>query len=187
MNTKNKLALAGLAAVIAGAGYIGYKGINDAAEERAYYKDLGTRTEIKPGMVAPDFTLKSLDGKEVSLSKLEDKIVLLDFWATWCGPCQELTPHLERLYQECKDQGLEVVQIATHNEEGDLKKYLDMHKPPFSIFHDKDKALWREYDLHGIPALFAIEKGKVKYMSTGYGAASLDLIKKVKEEIKNKK
>ena len=187
MNTKNKIALAGLEAVIAGAGYTAYKGANSALEERAYYQDLATRKEIKQGSIAPDFTLKSLDGKEITLSKLEGKLVLLDFWATWCGPCQALTPHIKKLYEECKEDGLEVIQIATQNTEKDLEKYIKHNTPPFTIFHDKDNKLWRDYNLEGIPDLFLIENGKVKDMSHGYGTMSLDLMQRIKKEIKKKR
>lgn len=187
MNTKNKLSIAALAALTAGATYIGYQNTSGALEERAHYQDLATRVDIKPGMDAPDFTLKSIiDGREISLSKLSDKTVLLDFWATWCGPCQKLTPDVERLYEECKENGLEIIQIATKNKEEVVKEYFKNQKVPFQVVHDKDDKLWRDYNLDGIPALFVIEKGKIKDMSQGYGTMSSDLLDRVKKELKKK-
>ncbi len=55
--------------------------------------------------VAPDFTLKTLDGQEIILSQLKGKVVLLDFWATWCGPCREAIPHLIQLYKAYRENG----------------------------------------------------------------------------------
>lgn len=62
---------------------------------------------------APDFTLKSVDGRPTRLSSyLGDKVILMNFWATWCGPCTQELPHLEALHRKYKDQGLQVISIA---------------------------------------------------------------------------
>jgi peroxiredoxin len=61
---------------------------------------------------APDFSLRNLDNEEVTLSALKGSVVLVNFWATWCGPCQVEMPHLQRLYDELKDQGLVVLAIS---------------------------------------------------------------------------
>lgn len=183
MSFKRDLALVGLTALLAGAGYLGYQRTNSALEERAHYQDLATRRDLKPGMDAPDFTLKSVDGREISLSKLEDKIVILDFWATWCGPCQAVTPRLESMYKEFKDKGLEVIQIAIKDKEGDIKKYLETHKSIFPLVHDKDNKLRHDYNIEFIPMLFRIEKGKVVSISYGFVP---EWIENIKKELKNK-
>ncbi len=72
------------------------------------------------GMVAPDITLPTPDGSMLSLSSLKGKVVLLDFWASWCGPCRQENPHVVALYNECKDKGFDV----------------------FSVSLDKDKNAW---------------------------------------------
>jgi peroxiredoxin len=61
---------------------------------------------------APDFSLRNLDNQEVTLSELKGSVVLVNFWATWCGPCQVEMPHLQRLYDELKDEGLVVLAIS---------------------------------------------------------------------------
>ena len=70
------------------------------------------------GQAAPDFTLKDLNGNRVGLSDFKGKVVVLNFWATWCGPCREEIPHMDALYQKYKDQGLAVIGInAERNHE----------------------------------------------------------------------
>ena len=70
------------------------------------------------GQAAPDFTLKDLNGNRVSLSDFKGKVVVLNFWATWCGPCRVEIPHIDALYQKYKDQGLVVLGInAERNHE----------------------------------------------------------------------
>lgn len=187
MNTKNKLSIAALAVLTAGASYIGYNNLQDVMEERAYYKDLATRIPLEAGMKAPDFSLRSIDGREISLSKLEDKIVLLDFWATFCGPCIALTPHIKELYDTCKDDGFEVVQIAVKDKKSDLDAYLKKHGMPlWPLVHDSDDALWKSYQLSGIPFLFLIKNSKIEAIQGGYGPITLDWLKKIKTELKNK-
>ena len=64
---------------------------------------------VKP---VPQFTLSSLDGKTVSMKNLSNKVVVIDFWATWCGPCREEIPHLNKLYSDYRGQGLEIIGIS---------------------------------------------------------------------------
>jgi peroxiredoxin len=64
------------------------------------------------GAFAPDFTLPQLDGHELRLSSYRGKVVLLDFWATWCAPCREETPHLVELQQKYADRGLQVIGVS---------------------------------------------------------------------------
>ena len=61
---------------------------------------------------APDFTLRNLENQEVSLSELRGKVVLINFWATWCGPCQVEMPHLQRMHEELGEQGLTILAIS---------------------------------------------------------------------------
>ncbi len=158
MNTKNKLALAGLAAVIAGtcAVYTAFR--NKASEERHYYTE------------------------QLSLEKLEDKIVILDFWAPWCKPCNALTPYLEYLAKEYKDQ-VEVIQIATSTKEKDLNNYLKEHKPSLTFVYDRDNKLSRDYNVLGLPTLVRVENGKVISTSLGFMPS---WISKIQEELKKK-
>lgn len=81
------------------------------------------RTAI--GTIAPDFILKDSEGKEISLSSLKGKLVLLDFWGSWCYPCRASHPHLKKLYQEYKSKGFEILGVSSESgkQEEDYKKW----------------------------------------------------------------
>jgi len=101
---RNPLALVVVAVVVAGMLYVGFHFARRAGSDQA-------ETPMK-NKVAPDFTLETLDGKKVRLSDLRGKAVLLNFWATWCGPCKIETPWLVELQNQYGSQGLQVVGVA---------------------------------------------------------------------------
>ena len=70
------------------------------------------RSRLGKGVPAPDFTLPDLDGKMVSLSDYKDKVVLLNIWATWCPPCVQEMPSMEKLHQELKDEAFEILAVS---------------------------------------------------------------------------
>lgn len=77
------------------------------------------------GSRAPDFTLKTIDGKDLTLSKVEGKYILIDFWASWCVPCRASFPHLKELYAKYNKNGFEVIAIGTADEETKWKKAIE--------------------------------------------------------------
>lgn len=87
---------------------------------KAYAARIERAKETATGMKAPDFTLKDRDGNAVSLSSLKGKLVLLDFWGSWCGPCRQTHPHLKKLYAAYKDKGFEIFGVS--NELGTPEK-----------------------------------------------------------------
>lgn len=93
-----------------------YEGFDETIKNSAIGKNWQERlfavTQLEEGSVAPDFAVPDVNGKEVKLSSMRGKYVLLDFWATWCGPCRAGNPHLISLYNQYKKEGLEIIGIA---------------------------------------------------------------------------
>ncbi|MHC4540369.1 MAG: redoxin family protein [Planctomycetota bacterium] len=119
------------------------------------------------GKTAPAFTLKDLNGKQVSLSDFKGKAVLLDFWATWCGPCRQAIPHLEALHKKYKNRGLVVVGLNNERNHDKVKKFAE-EQISYVVVLDADKQ-FKEYGIRGIPAAFYIDReGKIRYREIGF-------------------
>ena len=118
---------------------------------------------------APDFTLQTLDGKEVTLSKLKGKIILLDFWATWCAPCRESIPHFIQLYKTYQKNGLEV--IGMNMDRGDMdtvRHFIKSIDIPYPIVITPDH-VERSYGVIGLPTTILIDKeGKIREKILGF-------------------
>lgn len=181
MSLKRSMLATGLAAAIAGIGYFGYKNTMKAMQEPIQ--------EAYAGMKAPEFSFKAeQDGRDLSSQSLEDRTVLLDFWATWCGPCKALTPHIEELYKECKDDGLEVIQVATKDSRENLEAYLaKTGYPGIPMAFDEDSEVANRYGVRGLPLLVLIQKGVVKdTCNFGYGEGTFKWLKSIKNKLKKK-
>lgn len=108
---------------------------------------------------APDFALNDITGKKVNLSEFRGKVVLLNFWATWCGPCKAEMPSLNNLYNEYKDKGFVVLAVSVDTSEKPVKSFAREHKLAFPVLLDKDKAVsFDEYAVLGLPTTFLIDK-----------------------------
>jgi thiol-disulfide isomerase/thioredoxin len=125
--------------------------------------------EKKGPSLAPEFSLKTLTGEEMSLAKYKGKALLIDFWATWCGPCRESIPHLVHLYKTYRGQGLEVVGLSM--DKGDPKtvdhfvKSLDI---PYPIAIAPEE-IARAYGVNGLPTTVLIDKeGKIREKIVGF-------------------
>ncbi len=113
------------------------------------------------GRSAPDFTLTDLNGKTVSLKSLQGKVVLLNFWATWCGPCVAEMPYLEKLSREYKNKG--VIILGINNEEANLARdFVKRRRYTFDTLIDAERQVTRLYRINAIPQSFFITKeGKI--------------------------
>lgn len=108
---------------------------------------------------APDFTLMSLEGNKVNLKDLKGKYVFLNFWATWCGPCIEEMPSMEKLYQKLKIKK-NFVMLAVSIDKGSqelVKRFVIENKLTFTILLDKDNEVAAEYGIRGIPLTYLID------------------------------
>ena len=122
--------------------------------------------------LAPDFSLKSIDGQEITLSQLKGKVILLDFWATWCGPCRESIPHLIQLYKNYREKGFEVVGMSIDKGDGEaVRRFVKSMDIPYPVVIAPEDVV-RRYQVTGIPASFLIDKqGKVREKMVGFSSA----------------
>ena len=120
-------------------------------------------------ILAPDFTLNTLDGGEMTLSKLKGKVVLLDFWATWCPPCREAIPHLINLQKTYQEKGVEV--IGMNVDKGDVetvRRFVKSMDIPYPITLTPEEVS-RNYGVTGIPTTILIDKeGRIRQKLLGF-------------------
>lgn len=107
------------------------------------------------GKEAFDFVLKDLSGREVSLKNLRGKVVLINFWASWCGPCRVEMPYLEKLHREFKDKEVVILGINSERPEVALE-FFQKNGYTFSTLWDERGSVARNYQVHGIPQVFVI-------------------------------
>lgn len=125
------------------------------------------REGLAPGMYPPSFELERLsDGKKVTLEEYKGKIILLNFWATWCPPCIAEMPSLEKLYQANKDNDFVVIGVATQDSKNDVQEFIDTSKISFPILLDPTGELTRKLEIGGFPETFLFDKeGRFKLIN----------------------
>lgn len=116
-----------------------------------------------------DFTLTSIDGERVRLADYQGKAVLVNFWATWCGPCVVETPALVRVYNKYKGRGFSVIGVALQSEEDKIKDFVKKYHVPYAIASDTTSEVGLRYQVFALPSSFLFTAdGKVKKAFTGY-------------------
>ena len=144
---------------------------------------MAAKEKIKVGQPAPDIKLPSPDGQEYALSDLKGKIVLIDFWASWCGPCRRANPHVVETYKKYKDQGFTVYSVsldgidsrtrARYKNAEQVEQQMNNQKKRWTDAIAKDNLIWnyhvsdlkkwesgaaREYGVSSIPKTFLIDR-----------------------------
>jgi thiol-disulfide isomerase/thioredoxin len=134
------------------------------------------------GTLAPDFTLSTQDGKPVTLSSLKGHPVLIDFWASWCGPCKMTMPAVEKLYTDLGAKGLTVLSINSWDQAEARSAFLKDH-PEYTmtilVDPSQDHSVAGElYKVSGIPTLYLIDaEGKIAASFVGYDPSHEDQIR----------
>ena len=132
---------------------------------------------LKVGIAAPNFTVDAWGGSKKQLTDYRGKILVLDFWATWCGPCQASMPHLERVYKAVKNKGVAVLGVCTWDDKGEYAKWVPENKSKYTFpvafdpaGHAADKSIASSlYNVSGIPTTYIIDKnGNVAAAFIGY-------------------
>jgi peroxiredoxin len=122
-----------------------------------YHQSSGPR--LAKGLPAPNFSLPGLDGQMVSLADYKGKVVLLNTWATWCPPCVEEMPSMEKLYQELQGEGFEILAVSI-DESGaqDVMPFMKKYKLSFPALIDSKGTIKGLYQTTGVPESFIIDK-----------------------------
>jgi thiol-disulfide isomerase/thioredoxin len=124
--------------------------------------------EAEIGRKAPDFRLRDLSGHEVSLGQYRGKIVILDFWAEWCGPCRMSMPILEQLQEEYSGK-MTLLAVNLRDSEEVVRNYVQSQNLSSKVILDPDGAVGQQYGAVGIPMQFIIDReGVVRYVLSGY-------------------
>lgn len=113
------------------------------------------------GFLAPDSTLDTLDGSEITLSELRGKIVVINFWATWCLPCCVETPTLEKSYEQYKDSGVIVLGVNLTNQDvvSEVESFVQEFQLTYPIPLDRDGSISnRLYQIRGLPTTFFVNR-----------------------------
>jgi cytochrome c biogenesis protein CcmG/thiol:disulfide interchange protein DsbE len=110
------------------------------------------------GNAAPDFQLQNLDGQSITLSSLKGKPVLINFWATWCGPCASEMPYLQKINNEWSDKGLVVLAINWGESASQVGQFLQANNLSLQVLLDTKKAAAEKYGVRAFPTTFFIDK-----------------------------
>ena len=119
---------------------------------------------------APQLLLKSLDGGEYDLSTAKGRVVVVNFWATWCPPCIEELPTMQKLWEETRDQGLDVLAVNVGEPADRIQQFLNEFEPEltFPILLDPDGEAFQAWGVRGLPKTYVVNKrGQVIYEAEG--------------------
>jgi thiol-disulfide isomerase/thioredoxin len=126
-----------------------------AADAREHLFDAMGMAKV-PAKAAPNFTLSTVDGQQVSLHQYRGKVVFLNFWATWCIPCREEMPALEQLHQTYQSQDLTILSIDLKESADQVKVFFQKHGLSFPALLDQDGSVFRDYLVAGMPTTYLI-------------------------------
>ena len=128
-----------------------------------------TAAALKAGDTPPPIGLPDLQGEQVDLAELKGKVVVVDFWASWCGPCKEEMPVLEALHEKYSEQGLVIVGINIDNSRKKMEKFLEANPVTFRIVHDPKITIPQRYEPSTMPTSYFIGRdGKLRYVHEGF-------------------
>ena len=138
---------------------------------------------VSPRIDAPEFALQQLDGDTVHLSDFRGKVVVMEFWATWCGPCRFSTPSLDAVYRKNRDRGVQMLLINQGEEPDVVRKWVE-RRFQAPILLDRDGQVGRLYGVRGIPKLFVIDQeGRFAFVHEGYGGGLERNLKLILDEL----
>ena len=123
----------------------------------------------KIGAAAPDFALRSSSGKNLKLSEHRGEVVMVNFWATWCGPCRQELPLLNRLHEQYRKAGFTLLGVNIDDRPDAAQSMAKKLGISFPILFDTEKQVSRLFDVNAMPSTLLIDRdGKIRYIHLGY-------------------
>jgi peroxiredoxin len=141
-----------------------------SAQAKVDYKAVPIMQPMKDSAPTPEINLSAPDGKKISLKDFRGKIVLLNFWASWCVPCREEMPAMEKLYQEYKDKNFVILAVAVKDRKQDAIDFAKELKITYPIVLDPEAQVGQAYGAWGLPATYIIGP-KGEGLARGWGPA----------------
>lgn len=133
-------------------------------------------SDMVPGSLAPSFTLKSLKEKNLSLQEYRGQVVMINFWATWCGPCRQEMPALNALYEKYRHAGFVLLGVNVDAEPANAARMVDSLRVTYPILFDRDKKASVLYQIKAMPTTVLIDRdGKVRHIQKGYRTGYEDM------------
>ena len=127
----------------------------------------------KKGKLAPDCSLTSLDGKKISRDSLKGKVVILDFWATWCPPCRAAIPHLVELHKKYQQQGLEIIGISLdRGGKDEVAEFGERNHVDYDLVMGINNAILKDFgEVSSIPTIIVLnQQSEIVFKAVGYNA-----------------
>ncbi|ABS21519.1 thiol-disulfide oxidoreductase ResA [Bacillus cytotoxicus] len=133
-----------------------------------YQNFFADKEKMQVGKVAPNFVVTTLDGKKIERKDLKGKGIFLNFWGTWCKPCEKEMPYMNELYPKYKEKGVEIIALDADETEIAVKNFVNQYGLKFPVAIDKGSEVINTYGVGPLPTTFLIDKeGKVIQMITG--------------------
>ena len=141
---------------------------------------------LSVGDAAPDFALTTLDGKNVRLKEFRGQVVLVNYWASWCGPCRQEMPLLEDMYKKYNKLGFTILGVNVEQDNSKAKAYLRDVSVTFPILLDPQNIASKLYNVNAMPTTIIVDRnGKIRFSHEGYKPGYEETYKKqIKELIK---
>jgi thiol-disulfide isomerase/thioredoxin len=137
----------------------GRAGAKDLMRVRAQH--FAENPSLSLSKMAPAFEVTALDGSRFNLDAMGGRVVLIDFWATWCGPCKEELPHLQKIAREFAGQPLVIISVSWDSDEAKWKDFISKHEMTWVQYRDADHTLSDRFGINAIPHYFTIDSDGV--------------------------